>query len=262
MRTTGLGLGGRLRNAVVPAFWLGVREVRTVWRMPVSFIPGLLVPIFFFFVQVGSLSEFASRSGLANYEAFQLPVSIMFAAASGGAGLNMVTDIESGYFDKLLLTPTSRLALLIGAMGADLVRIFFQCLFVAGVALMTGTEFATGWTGAIAMTFMATLWGIAYSAIGFAIALKTGSSEATQSAFIIFLPMLFLSTAFAPHEALSGWLATAADYNPMTYLLRGMRSLSMSGWEPGEIGLGLLAVAGVGVVTIGAAFRALQSRVR
>jgi hypothetical protein len=68
--------------------YLGIREIRTSIRMPAMFIPSLLVPIFFFYVMVGSLEEFANRAGVANWEAFQLPVAIMFAVTSGSAGVS------------------------------------------------------------------------------------------------------------------------------------------------------------------------------
>ena len=250
------------REAVLATINLGKREVRTVLRQPAAFLPGLFIPIFFYFVQVASLDRFAQNSGLTNYEAFQLPVALLFATSNGGAGLNMVSDIESGYFDKLLLTPASRLSILIGAMGADFVRILMQAVFVLFVAMLTGINFATGVAGGLVMVLLASLWGLAYSAMGFGIALKTGNSQATQSAFVLFFPFVFLTTSFAPYEALSGWLKTAATYNPMTYLLRGMRALSMSGWDAGEIALGLAAIGGVGVVTVSLAFRALQGRLK
>jgi ABC-2 type transport system permease protein len=230
--------------------------------MPAIFIPNLLVPIFFYFVMVGSLESFANRSGLSNWQAFQLPTSILFAVQGGSAGLNMVADIESGYFDKLLLTPASRLAVLFGAMIADFVRIMAQALFVIVVAIAAGLDFATGLPGVVALTLIAGLWGLAYSAIGFAIALKTGNSQATQSVWALFIPLTFLSTAFAPKEALSGWQSTAATVNPMTYVLKGMRALSMTGWDAGDIGVAMLAVAALGSVTITLAFVALRGRIQ
>jgi ABC-2 type transport system permease protein len=254
--------GNAAAEWVRTTFHLGVREVRTVLRTPAAFLPGLFIPLFFYFVQVGALSGFASRSGVPNYKAFQLPVAILFAVSNGGAGLNMVADIESGYFDKLVLTPASRLSLLLGAMGADFVRVLVQGLFVAVVALAAGLHFATGIGGMLAMVAMASVWGVAYSAIGFAIALKTGNSQATQSAFVLFFPFLFLTTAFAPLQSMSGWMRTAATYNPVTYILRGLRAFSMVGWSAHEIGLGLLAAVGVGLVTVPMALRALTGRLR
>jgi len=250
------------REALRATFWLGVRETRTVLRMPAFLLPNLIIPIFFFYVMVGSLQEFAARSGITNWKGFQIPVSIMFAVMSGSAGLNMVNDIESGYFDKLLVTPASRFSLLIGAMAADFLRIMAQGLIVASLAMITGTTFVTGVTGMLVMIFMASVFGIAYSGVGFAIALKTGNAQATQSLWALFMPFMFLTTAFAPEEALSGWLATAATFNPMTYLLRGMRALTMTGWVVSDIAVAFGTAALLGAVTMTLALLALRGRVR
>lgn len=250
------------RETVRAYFYLGLREVRTSIRNPAYFIPNLIVPIFFYFVMVASLEEFAARSGVSNWEAFQLPVAIMFAVMSGSAGLNMVVDIDSGYFDKLLLTPANRLSILMGAMAADFLRIVVQGLLVVAVALGVGMDFATGVVGAVVMVLIASVAGIAYSGIGFGIALKTGNAQATQSIWALWVPFMFLTTAFAPLEALSGWLQAAARFNPMTYILRGLRELAGHGWDIGEIGLALITVAALGTVTLAFALRSLMGRVR
>lgn len=249
-------------EAVRAAFYLGAREVRVSLRTPAYLIPNLLMPVLFFFFLVGSLSEFAARFGVDNWRSFLLPMSVLFAVTGGSAGLNMVTDIESGYFDKLLLTPANRLAILFGAMAADFLRIILQGLFIVVVALATGTVFATGIVGAVVMVGIASLWGLAYSAIGFALALKTGNSQVVGSMWALQIPFIFLTTSFAPMEALSGWLRTAATYNPVTYLLRALRSLSMHGWDAGEIAIGLATVAGLGLITLTIALRALLGRIR
>jgi ABC-2 type transport system permease protein len=231
-------------------------------RTPAYLVPNLLVPIFFYFVTVGSLGTFARGFGLSNWEAFQIPMAILFAVQGGSAGLNMVADIESGYFDKLLLTPAHRLALLIGTMGADFVRITVQAVIVLLVAVVAGLDFATGLPGIALFVLISSLWGLAYSAIGFAIALKTGNAQATQSMWFLFMPLMFLTTLNAPKEALDGWLAVAATFNPVTYLLQGLRALSMGTGNAGDIAVALLAVAGLGLVTLSLAFLALKGRVR
>jgi len=250
------------REAVRAALLLGAREVRMAWRTPAYLIPNLIVPIFFYFVMVGSLDEFAGRFGIENWEAFQIPFAIMFAVQGGSAGLNMVADIQSGYFDKLLLTPANRLSILLGAMGADFLRIMIQAAIVLLVAVAAGLHFETGITGAVVLVLISSLYGLAYSGFGFAIALKTGNAQATQSMWFLLMPLMFLTTVFAPKEALSGWLEVAATFNPMTYFLEGMRSLSLEGWDAGDIGAALLAVGGMGSVSLSLAFLALRSRVR
>jgi ABC-2 type transport system permease protein len=240
---------------------LGAREARIAWRTPAYLIPNLVVPIFFYFVMVGSLEAFAGRSGIDNWEAFQLPLAIIFAVQGGSAGLNMVADIESGYFDKLLVTPANRVSILMGAMAADFLRIIAQATLVLLVAVAAGLHFETGVTGAVVLILLGSVWGLAYSAIGFAIALKTGNAQTTQSMWFLFMPLMFLTTGFAPKESLSGWLEVAATFNPVTYLFDGMRALTMEGWNAGEIGGAFLAAAGLGIVTINLALMALRARV-
>ena len=250
------------REAIRSTILLGAREVRTAFRTPAYLLPNLIVPIFFYFVMVGSLDTFAGGFGIDNWEAFQLPLAILFAVQGGSAGLNMVADIESGYFDKLLVTPTNRFSILMGALSADFLRIMVQATLVLVVAVAVGLDFATGLPGAATLILLSSAWGLSYSGIGFAVALKTGNAQATQSMWVFFMPLLFLTTAFAPKEALSGWLDTAATFNPMTYLLDGMRSLSLYGWDAGDIAGAVLAVIGLGSVTLTLAFLALRSRIR
>lgn len=251
------------RREAVRAVWvLGLRELRTSLRTPAYLIPNLVVPVFFFFVMVGALKEFAGGYGIENWEAFQLPVGIIFAVQGGSAGLNMVADIESGYLDKLLATPANRLAILIGAMTADFMRVMAQATLVVLVGVAAGVDFATGLVGAIALIVLSSFFGLAFSGIGFAVALKTGNAQSTQSVWFLFMPLMFLSTLFAPMEALSGWLKTVATFNPMTYLLAGMRSLTANGWDAGDLGAAVLAVAGLGIVSVSLALLAFRTRLR
>ena len=151
------------RQGIRSTLLLGAREVRAAWRTPAYLIPNLIVPVFFYFVMTGSLEEFANGFGIDNWAGFQLPVSIVFAVQGGSAGMNMVADIESGYFDKLLVTPASRVAILLGAMLADFVRVMLQASLVIMVAEATGLQFATGATGAVLLILISSLWGLGYS---------------------------------------------------------------------------------------------------
>ena len=105
-------------------------------------------------------------------------------------------------------------------------------------------------------------WGLVFTGFPYAIALKTGNPAAVNSSFILFFPFAFLTTAFQPKQALSGWLATVATYNPVTYLLSGLRSLVSEGWDGMELLKAAAAIAAVGAVSISLALAALRGRVR
>ena len=91
--------------------------------------------------------------------------------------------------------------------------------------------------------------------------MKTGNPAAVNSSFILFFPFAFLTTSFLPQEALTGWLATIADYNPVTYVLAGLRSL-ITGWELRTLAEGLAATLALMVVSFGLASLAMRGRVR
>ena len=105
-------------------------------------------------------------------------------------------------------------------------------------------------------------WGLAFAGFPYAIALKTGNPAAVSASFILFFPFAFLTTSYLPQEALTGWLATIADYNPVTYVLAGLRSLISDGWEFEPLAQGLAATLALTVVSFGLASMAMKGRVK
>jgi ABC-2 type transport system permease protein len=108
---------------------------------------------------------------------------------------------------------------------------------------------------------LAVAWGLAFTGFPYAIALKTGNPIAVNNAFLLFFPFAFLTTAYVPQEQMTGWLAMAADYNPVTYLLAGMRTLILQGWDASALGQAFLASGIVGAISFTLAFTALRGRV-
>lgn len=242
-------------------FTVAGRALRAIPREPESIIPALIIPLFFFAVNTGSLSEISSFAGIEDYKAFQLPVAIVFAVTGISRASALVTDIKSGYFDRLLMSPISRVALLLGLMIADFALVIALSIPVLILGMAVGVDFATGFLGMLAFLLISGLWGLAFTGFPYAIALKTGNPAAVNSSFLLFFPFSFLTTSFLPVEALSGWLATAAKYNPVTYLLDGLRSIITTGWEWASISKALLAIAIIMSISFTLAFMALKGRV-
>ena len=239
------------------------RACRSVFREPEFFIPAIIVPVFFFVVNIGALQDVAEAGAPPGFDfiAFQLPVAIIFAVTGVSRASSLVIDIQGGYFDRLLLPPIRRPMLLLGLMVADLMAVLMLAIPVTTLGLILGIRFETGVLGIIVFLFYGALWGLAFAGFAYAIALKTGNPAAVNSSFILFFPFAFLTTSFLPKEALTGWLATIATYNPITYVLAGLRSLITDGWEWGELGKGLLAILAVTAVSFSLASAAMRGRI-
>jgi len=246
---------------IYATYHLMVRCLRETIRQPAIEIGNLFIPLFFFFVTVGAIGQVTGRAfGVNNYEGFQLPVAILqgVAGASSSSGLGMTTDIERGYFDKLLLSPAPRLALVLGRLVADGVRVMVLTAVILTVGLIAGAGMESGPAGFVVIVLLAGLFGMAYSGIGLSIALRTGSAQAAQLGFLLFFPLIFISPALAPKEVFSGWLEFLATFNPVTYIVEGTRSLVLEGWDWAALGYALLAIAGFAAVTLSLTLAALR----
>jgi ABC-2 type transport system permease protein len=253
-----------MMRLVHDTYWLAVRSLREASRQPAIEFGNLFIPIFFFAVTVGAIGNVAARGfGVDNYLAFQLPVAILqgVAGAAGTSGMAIVTDIERGYFDKLLLTPSPRIALVLGRLMADAVRLTLLAAIILVGGLATGSGMQSGPLGIVIVLVMSALFGLAYSSLGVAIALKTGSAQAAQMSFLLFFPLLFLSPAFAPKDVFAGWLQFLATINPVTYIVEGQRDLVMQGWDAVSLAACFASIFGLGAFTLSLVFWGLRSRV-
>ena len=236
------------------------RAVRSVARDPETTIPALVIPVFMYIMTVGALEDFAEGIPGLDYRAFQLPVAVLFAVTGISRATTVVADIQSGYFDRLVMTPVNRLALLVGLMVADFVLVVALTVPVIIMGFIAGVWFETGVAGILIFMLLAGIWGLMFTGFPYAIAFKTGNAAAVNISFLLFFPFLFMTSLFVPQEAMTGWLSTAADYNPVTYVLAALRSVIYGGWDGQAILNGIIAIAAVGVVSIGMALAALRGR--
>lgn len=240
------------------------RAVRAIPREPESFVPALFIPAFFFIVNIGALQDLTeSVPGVEgfSYRSFQLPTAIIFAVTGISRAPGLVTDIQSGYFDRLLLSPARRLPLLLGLMVADFALVVVLCIPVIILGLILGVSFGTGPLGVLLFILIGALWGLAFTGFPYAIALKTANPGAVASSFILFFPFAFLTSSTVPLDNLTGWMRTIARFNPITYVLEGMRSLLEDEWDWSDIGKAFLAIGILGAVSQFLALTALRGRI-
>jgi ABC-2 type transport system permease protein len=242
---------------------LGRRSVREVIRLPEATIPTLFIPLFFLVVNIGQISKtFPSSTPFLHgqgYVGFQLPVSLMFAVCTATSGLALVTEIDQGYFDKLLVAPIRRASIIFGRLAADLVRGLAVATLVLLVALIFGAQMRSGVGGALVLVALSALWGVAYAGIGMLVALHTRNVQATNASFLIFFPLLFLTPNFVPFERLTPLMEALARANPVSYVIEGLRSLVLEGWVWHKLAICLGVILLTGLVLTWLSVRAIES---
>ncbi len=238
------------------------RALRAVPRDLEAIVPPIFIAIFFFVVNIGTL-ENLTQNNIANfdYTAFEMATAILLGVTGVSRAQSLVVDVQNGYFDRLLLTPVRRSAILVGHMVADVTVSTVLCIPILALAFALGIDFHAGVLGVLVFVLIAALWSLSFAGFGYAIALKTGNPAAVNSSFLLFFPFLFLTSSYVPRDQLSGWLDTVAGWNPVTYLLEGLRSLALSGWHWDDIGRAFLALLVVFLISFGLCFAALRSRV-
>ena len=238
------------------------RALRAVPRDIEGVVPSVFIAVFFFLVNIATLENLTENIPGFDYTAFQMPTAVLLGVTGVSRAPALVLDVQDGYFDRLLLTPIRRTAILLGHMAADVAVAAALTVPILALGFVLGVRFEGGPLGVLAFMVVASLWSLAFAGFGYAIALKTGNPAAVNSSFLLFFPFLFLTSSYVPRSELSGWLDTVAGLNPVTYILEGLRSLVLGGgWQWDELGSALLAIAVVGAVSMSLCFAALRGRV-
>jgi ABC-2 type transport system permease protein len=239
------------------ALVLGQRALREAWRAPDALLPTLFIPLFFLVVNVGQVAKiFPSKSTDflhgQGYGAFQLPSSLLLAASFGTAALFLVEEIEGGYFDKLRAAPIPRSAIVLGRLFAEGAKGVVIATALILVGLLFGITIASGPLGFVLLILLTALWTVVFAGFMQIIALKTRSAAATNSAGLIFFPLLFLTPNFVPRHLLTRPMEIAASYNPVTYVMEALRSLILVDldWTAILRGFGVVAILGALMIAL------------
>jgi ABC-2 type transport system permease protein len=237
------------------AWVLGQRALREGWRAPEALLPTLFIPLFFLVVNVGQAAKIFPSTTTSflhgqGYGAFQLPSSLLLAASFGTAALFLVEDIEGGYFDKLRAAPVPRTAIVLGRLIAEGVKGVIIATAIVVLGLIFGISIASGPLGFVLLVGLTALWSVVFVGFMQLVALKTRSAAATNSAGLIFFPLLFLTPNFVPRDLLTHPMEVAATINPVTYVMEALRSLILQDLVWGKILLGFGVVAVLGALMI------------
>ena len=237
---------------------------RTLRQRALLIFP-ILFPLILFAINGSALQAATRIPGFPtdNYRDFLLAFPFMQGALfiAVTAGVDIARDIESGYFNRLALTPLRGEAMLIGQLGGAFVTAVGQSIVYLLVGLAIGVPIKSGVLGAIVLLILATVIAFAFANIGALLALRTGTAEAVQALFPLLFVTLFLSSSSLPRNLIKAtWFRDIATYNPVSYLIEGMRSLIITGWDGQALYLGFGFAIVIGTIALVLASRAMRTR--
>jgi ABC-2 type transport system permease protein len=244
---------------------LSRRAVIRTARQPANVVFPLIFPMLLLAVNAGGLKAATNIPGFPtnSFLAFALAVPFVQGAllATINANVEFARDIQTGFLNRLALTPVRSLVLLVGQLGGLITIALIQAIFYLAVGLAFGVRLESGIAGAALLLVLETVIALAFAAWGSWAALRTGSTEAVQGLFPVFFVFLFMSSMNMPRNLIeTDWFRWVATINPVSYLIEAVRSLVITGWDWEAIGLGFGVAGGMAVIGFALAARALWHR--
>jgi ABC-2 type transport system permease protein/oleandomycin transport system permease protein len=203
----------------------------------------------------------AIATGNVNYVDYLLPGIIGQTAAftSFGTAISLAMETKTGVLDRLRAMPIARSAVLLGRLGADVVRLLVTLLIIIGVGYAVGFRFLNGVGGAIAMLALALLMGLATCCVSAFIGLAIKDEESVQAFGLIWVfPLTFVSSAFVPTQTMPGWMQAFANNQPITQIVDAMRAMALGQPAGNHVWAGILWMLGVMAVFIPLAVRSYR----
>jgi ABC-2 type transport system permease protein len=246
---------------------LGRRSIRQTFRRPQLMAPIIIFPTLLLAIQTGGAGRAVNLDGFPQVDGFldfmlagAMIQSTLLAGNSGGIAL--AVDIEMGFTDRLLAAPISRFAMVLGRLAGTAALGAVSAIWFITIGLIFGASISEGVPGAIGIVLLVSLTAVAFGGIGSAIALRTGSASVVQGLFPLVFVILFLSSAFFPANLMLEPAASVADYNPLSFIVEGIRELVISTLTAEAFWKAFVSIAGIGALSLVLANLALRRRLR
>lgn len=246
---------------------LGARSVKQTARRPQLAAPLIVFPTLLLAIQTGGagsavdLPRFPEVHGFLDFMlAGAMLQSSMLAGNSGAIALAI--DMEMGFTDRLFAAPISRYAIVLGRLVGTAVLGALIALWFVAIGLIFGAHIAEGPLAVLWIVAVVSGSAVAFGGIGAAIALRSGSASVVQGMFPLIFVILFLSSAFFPANLMLEPAATVAEYNPLSFIVEGLREPIVSTFDAGDSARALASVAGIALLGLGMSSAALRGRLK
>ncbi len=241
------------------------RSVVSTMRRPAQIVPALIFPMFLVAINSSGLDAATKLPGFPtdSYLTFALAVPFIQSGIFSllNAGTDLARDIETGFMDRMALTPISRAALIAGELGGVIVQgVLFGTIYLV-VGLAAGSDFGAGAAGVPLLILLAGSIALALGCVGMFVAARVGDSEVMQSTFPVFFMFMFFSSMAIPRPLIEkDWFRTIADVNPVSYLIEGIRGLFIGPLDWGSLATAFGVCAALTAIFLTGAARALGGR--
>jgi ABC-2 type transport system permease protein len=246
---------------------LGWRSVKQTFRRPQLLAPIIVFPTLLLAVQTGGAGAAVELPGFPPVQSFlqfmlagAMMQSLILAGNSGAVALAI--EIETGFTDRLLSAPIARFTIVLGRLAGTAALALFGTLWFFAIGLIFGARIEGGVPGALVAIAIAAAAALAIGGIVAAIALRTGNTSVVQGLFPLVFVVLFLSTAFFPQGLMVEPAKSIAVYNPLSYIVEGIRGPIISGVSGTDVLDAALSIAGIAVLSVFLTSRALRYRLR
>ena len=227
------------------------RELKPVVRDPFTLIFSLVQPLVFLGLFAPLLIGSSGAPVGETLQWFVPGVLVMIVLfGTGATGSNLQYEMMTGSHERTLVAPLARSSLLVGRALKEIAPIVVQALIIVLIAWPFG--FTINVPGLIIGLALLAVFGVGLGSLSYTLALKTKDREwlfwGVQQTLIF--PVLLLAGVLLPLQGAPGWLQTAADLNPLTYIVEAERAL-FAGTFPvdtvayGFLGAGIVAALGL-----------------
>jgi ABC-2 type transport system permease protein len=253
-----------------PSIWkqapeLARRSIMRTIRQPAAVIPATTFPLILVAINSVGLKSATTLPGFptSSYITFALAFAFIQSGTFAviGTGQNLAEDNQSGFFNRLQLTPIHPAALVAGQLAGTLVLGLLQASTYIAIGLIAGAHIQAGLPGALVLIALSMVISLAFGSIGLAVGMRVDAPEKVQGLFPLIFVFLFLSSINLPRNLIqTDWFREVATYNPVSYMVEGLRSLLITGWDGEALALGFGCA--FGILTLGLVFASLGLKER
>ncbi|HZT44583.1 MAG TPA: ABC transporter permease [Gaiellaceae bacterium] len=246
-------------------YQLARRSVVRQLRQPANVVAPVIFPLGLLAVNSGGLQPATRIPGFPTdrFVAFALAIPFLQGAlfATMNAGTDLARDIQTGFLNRLALTPMRGSAMIAGTLAGAGFAALLQALVYVAVGYAVGVHPQSGPAGVAVILVLAVAIAFGFGAVGLFMALRTGSGEAVQGLFPLLFMFLLVSSMNFPRNLIEAdWFRWLATVNPVSYLIEGIRSLVIEGWNGEAVGLAFAISAVLIAAALGASAVALRQR--